>query len=152
VSWTEALNLIAAELTRIKHTFGNEAIFASSGWASAGTFHHASAQLFRFLNGFGGFLSQVTNWSFGAASVILPHVVGTMAPVTGPLTSWPTIKEHTRLLVMFGGMAPKNSQVSMGGAVRHRSTDWLAQLHQAGVACVNISPMRSDAADLLGAA
>ncbi len=151
VSWTEALDLIAAELTRVKQTFGNEAIFASSGWASAGVFHQAPAQLFRFLNGFGGFLSQVTNWSFGAASVIVPHAVGTMAPVTGPLTAWPTIKEHTKLLVMFGGMAPKNSQVSRGGTVRHRSTDWLAQLRQAGVACVNISPMRSDAADVLGA-
>ena len=68
VSWTEALDLIAAELTRVKHTFGNEAIFASSGWASAGHFTMPRTQLFRFLNGFGGFLSQVTNWSFGAAS------------------------------------------------------------------------------------
>ena len=151
VSWPEALDLIAAELTRVQQTYGNEAIFASSGWGSAGVFHNAQAQLSRFLNGFGGYVSQVTNWSFGAASVIVPHVVGTMAPVTGPLTAWPTIREHTRLFVMFGGMAPKNSQVSNGGAVRHRSTDWLTQLKQAGVACVNISPMRSDAADLLGA-
>jgi biotin/methionine sulfoxide reductase len=151
VSWAEALDLVAAEITRVKHTYGNEAIFGSSGWASAGVFHHAPTQLFRFLNGFGGYVSQVTNWSFGAASVIVPHVVGTMTPVTGPLTAWPTIRDHTRLLVMFGGMAPKNSQISNGGVVRHRATDWLTQLRQAGVACVNISPMRSDAADLLGA-
>ena len=32
------------------------------------------------------------------------------------------------------------------------TADWLRQLHQAGVECVNISPMRSDAADLLDAA
>ena len=151
VSWDAALDLVAAELTRVKTTYGNEAIFASSGWASAGVFHNAPAQLYRFMHGFGGYVSQVTNWSFGAASVIVPHVVGTMAPVTGPLTAWPTIRDHTRLLVMFGGMAPKNAQVSMGGAVRHTATDWRTQLRQAGVTCINISPMRSDADDVLGA-
>jgi biotin/methionine sulfoxide reductase len=82
LSWDEALDLLAAELRRVKDTYGNESIYASSGWASAGVFHNASAQLSRFLNGFGGFVSQVTNYSFGAASVIVPHVVGTMEPVT----------------------------------------------------------------------
>ena len=72
VSWDEALDLVAAEIRRVKETYGNEAIYASSGWASAGVFHNASAQLYRFLNGFGGFVSQVTNYSFGAASVIVP--------------------------------------------------------------------------------
>ena len=76
-------------------TYGNEAIYASSGWASAGVFHNAPTQLYRFLNGFGGFVSQVTNYSFGAASVIVPHVVGTMEPVGGAVTSWPTIARHT---------------------------------------------------------
>jgi biotin/methionine sulfoxide reductase len=142
---------IAAELTGVKQTYGNDAIFASAGWASAGVFHNAPSQLFRFLNGFGGYVSQVTNWSFGAVSVIVPHVVGTMAPVTGPLTAWSTIREHTKLLVMFGGMAPKNSQVSMGGVAQHRASVWLTQLRRAGVACVNISPMHSDAADILEA-
>ncbi|MBM3224303.1 MAG: molybdopterin guanine dinucleotide-containing S/N-oxide reductase [Candidatus Tectomicrobia bacterium] len=150
VSWEQALDLIANELARVQRTYGNEAIFASSGWASAGIFHHAGSQLFRFLNGFGGYISQVTNWSFGAASVIVPHVVGSMEPVTR-LTAWPTLRDHTKLLVMFGGMAPKNLQVQNGGLVQHRTMDWLQQLQQAGVACVNISPMRSDAADLLGA-
>jgi biotin/methionine sulfoxide reductase len=150
MSWDQALDLIAGELGRVKQMHGNEAIFASSGWASAGTFHHAGSQLFRFLNSLGGYVSSVTNWSFGAASVILPHIVGSMEPLTR-LTAWPTLRDHTKLLVMFGGMAPKNLQVQNGGLVQHRTLDWLRQLHQAGVECVNISPMRSDAADLLDA-
>lgn len=150
VSWDQALDLLAGELRRVQQTYGNEAIFASSGWASAGVFHHAGSQLFRFLNGLGGYVSSVTNWSFGAASVILPHVVGSMDPLTR-LTAWPTLRDHTKLLVMFGGMAPKNLQVQNGGLVQHRTLDWLRQLRQAGVECVNISPMRSDAADLLEA-
>src|SRR5712691_140472 len=151
VSWDEALDLIAAELRRVQETYGNEAIYASSGWASAGVFHNAPTQLYRFLNGFGGFVSQVTNYSFGAASVIVPHIVGTMEPVGGGLTAWPTIAKHTRLMVLFGGMAPKNTEVNMGGIGRHEAHDWLAQVRQAGVAFVNISPMRSDAAEALGA-
>ncbi len=115
MSWDEALDLVAAELRRVKDTYGNEAIYASSGWASAGVFHNAPTQLYRFLNGFGGFVSQVTNYSFGAASVIVPHVVGTMEPVAGAVTSWPTIAKHTRLMVLFGGMAPKNTEVNIGG-------------------------------------
>ena len=151
VSWDEALDFIAAELRRVQETYGNEAIYASSGWASAGVFHNAPTQLYRFLNGFGGFVSQVTNYSFGAASVIVPHVVGTMDPVAGAVTSWPTIAKHTKLMVLFGGMAPKNTEVNMGGIGRHEARDWLAHVRQAGVAFVNISPIRSDAAEALDA-
>lgn len=151
VDWDTAIQLVAAELERVKDTHGNESIYASSGWASAGLFHNAQAQLHRFLNGFGGFVGQVTNYSFGAASVILPHVVGTMAPVTGSLTAWPTIRDHTRLMVTFGGMAPKNTQVNNGGVGQHNAVDWLVEARRAGVQFVNISPMRSDAAETLEA-
>jgi biotin/methionine sulfoxide reductase len=151
VSWETALDLVANELKRVRDNYGNEAIYASSGWASAGLFHNAQAQLARFLNHIGGYVSQVTNYSFGAASVIVPHIVGTMAPVTGPLTAWPTIRDHTQLMVMFGGMAPKNTQVNNGGVGQHNAADWLAEVHQAGVRFINISPMRSDMAAALEA-
>jgi biotin/methionine sulfoxide reductase len=151
VPWDEALDLLAAELTRVRTTYGNEAIYASSGWASAGVFHNAPAQLYRFLNGFGGFVKQVTNYSFGAASVIVPHVVGTMEPVGGAVTTWPTIAQHTRLMVLFGGVPAKNTQVNSGGIGRHEASEWLASLRQAGVRFVNISPLRDDVADALAA-
>jgi biotin/methionine sulfoxide reductase len=151
VSWDEALDLVAAELQRVKTAYGNEAIYASSGWASAGIFHHAPSQLFRFLNGFGGFVRQVTNYSFGAASVIVPHIVGTMEPVVGGIATWPDIAKHTRLMVLFGGIAVKNTQVNSGGIGRHEAEDWLARVRQAGVRFVNISPLRDDVAETLGA-
>jgi biotin/methionine sulfoxide reductase len=151
VPWDEALDLVAAELMRVKTAYGNEAIYASSGWGSAGVFHHAATQLSRFLNGFGGFVRQVTNYSFGAASVIVPHVVGTMEPVGGAVTTWPTIAQHTKVVVMFGGLPPKNTQVNWGGIGRHEADNWLARVRQAGVEFVNISPLRDDAAEALGA-
>nr|MDQ3829313.1 molybdopterin-dependent oxidoreductase [Candidatus Tectomicrobia bacterium] len=151
VPWDEALELVAAELHRVKSAYGNEAIYASSGWGSAGVFHHAATQLYRFLNGFGGFVRQVTNYSFGAASVIVPHVVGSMDPVGGAVTTWPTIAKHTRLMVLFGGVPAKNIQVNSGGIGRHEADDWLARIRQAGVDFVNISPLRDDVAQGLDA-
>src|SRR5689334_4684217 len=46
VEWNQALDLVAAELRRVKEHHGNQAIFAGSyGWSSAGRFHHARTQL-----------------------------------------------------------------------------------------------------------
>ena len=51
VSWDRALDLVAAELRRVRDRHGNAAIYAGSyGWASAGRFHHAQSQLRRFMN------------------------------------------------------------------------------------------------------
>ena len=151
VSWDEAIDLVAAELQRIKGQHGNEAIYPSSGWGSAGCFHNAQAQLVRFLNCIGGAVGQVTNYSFGAAMVIVPRIVGTMDPVAGSMTTWPTIADHTKLMVLFGGMSPKNAQVSMGGVGSHDIGDWLNKVKAAGVDFVSISPMRSDASEEIGA-
>ncbi len=145
VSWDQALDLIATELRRVQNAYGNEAIYASSGWASAGIFHNAASQLYRFLNAFGGYVSQVTNYSYGAASVIVPHIVGSMQPVLGPHTAWASICDHTDLMVMFVGMAPKNVQVNLGGVGCHEAENWLQRVYQSGTKFVNISPMQSRA-------
>jgi biotin/methionine sulfoxide reductase len=151
VSWDQALDLVAGELQRVKAEHGNRSIYASSGWSSPGVFHHSKSQLDRFFNGFGGFIDQVTNYSFGAASVIVPHVVGGMQPVLGPHAAWPTIAEHTDLMVMFGGMAPKNGQVNSRGLARHEAPEQLRKVVEAGVEFVSISPLRDDARESLGA-
>ncbi len=152
VSWDEALGLITRELTRIKREHGNAAIFGgSSGWASAGRLHHAPTLLHRFLNGFGGFTDHVTNYSFGAALVIMPHVVGSVESVAGALTSWPSIVKHTKLAVMFGGAALRHGRVTFGGAGDRSYEKWLRRAKEAGVAFVNISPIHDDAPDFLDA-
>ena len=150
VSWDRALDLVASELARVKADHGNDAIFGSSGWASAGTFHEAKGQLSRFLKGYGGFVDQVTNYSFGAASVIVPHIVGSMMPVVSP-TAWPNIARHSGLMVMFGGIALKNGQVNRYGVGAHRVSGWLREARKNGVEFVAISPRRDDAADFLDA-
>ncbi|WP_241825326.1 molybdopterin guanine dinucleotide-containing S/N-oxide reductase [Micromonospora sp. CB01531] len=152
VSWDEALDLVAAELTRVRAEHGNAAIFGGSyGWSSAGRFHHAKTQLGRFLNGFGGCTGQVHNYSYAAASAILPHVVGTAGPTAGEVTSWDVLEEHTGLWVMFGGTPVKNAQVEAGGVVRHDAVERLRAIHAAGTEFVLVSPLRDDAPDFLDA-
>src|SRR6202451_2452361 len=145
VSWERALDLVAGELLRVKREYGHDAIMAGSqGWGSAGIFHEPRGQLRRFMGIFGGFIDQVSNYSFGTASVFLPHVLGNAQACTGPLTSWSSVARHSKLMVMFGGANPKNMQVTKGGMGAHAMGQWLAELANAGVAVVNVSPIRED--------
>ena len=116
-----ALDLVAAELSRVRAEHGNDAIFAGSyGWASAGRFHHALSQLHRFMNTIGGYTYSVNTYSLAAAEVIVPHVVGhSYNWVQREATSLPLVAEHTRLLVTFGGIPLKNAQIQSGGQGRH---------------------------------
>ncbi|MEM7750279.1 MAG: molybdopterin-dependent oxidoreductase, partial [Pseudomonadota bacterium] len=131
-----------------RKTHGNGAIFGGSyGWASAGRFHHALSQIHRFLNCTGGYVSSYASYSTGAAQAIMPHVLGLnfLKLMYGEQNSWPMIAEHTEMLVMFGGINPKNAQVSMGGVTRHETTNWLKSFADGGMELVNVSPQRGDA-------
>ncbi|HEV3227266.1 MAG TPA: molybdopterin-dependent oxidoreductase [Acidimicrobiales bacterium] len=145
VEWAEALDLVAAELQRVRTTHGNESIYGGSyGWSSAGRFHHAQTQLHRFLNGIGGYTASVNSYSLGATEVILPHVVGGAAEVLRRATTWKAILEHTELVVAFGGMNVKNAWVSPGGVTRHTLAPSLAEAARRGLAFELFSPLRSD--------
>ncbi len=150
ISWDRALDLVAGEIERVKANHGNAAIMGGSqGWGSAGVFHAARGQLHRFLGACGGFVDQTTNYSFGTALAFLPHVIGTAQAVTGPLTSWLSIAHHCRLMVMFGGANPKNTQVAKGGCAAHTTAGSLRNLAAAGVEVINISPVRDDGPELV---
>jgi anaerobic selenocysteine-containing dehydrogenase len=70
VGWDEALDLLAAELTRVRDRYGNEAVYGGSyGWASAGRFHHAQSQLHRFLALFGGYTGSRNSLAAGIAAL-----------------------------------------------------------------------------------
>ena len=152
VGWDEANRLVAGELTRIRREHGNSAIYAGSyGWASAGRFHHAQSQLKRFLNCIGGFTSSKNTYSFAAAEVLVPHVLGTFRGHLDTMTSWESVASECELFVAFGGVPLKNGQISQGGAGAHVQKAGLLAAHAAGVRFVNISPLRSDVLDRVGA-
>ena len=126
VSWDEALDTVAGEVKRVREQFGHTSILGGSyGWSSAGRVHHARSLVRRFLFLGGGCIDQVSNYSFGAAYFLLPRVIGTFAPVGGKVTDWSSIVKHTRLMIAFGGLATKNSQVISGGAGAHTMELWL---------------------------
>ena len=143
--WDEALDLLAAELTRVREQHGNEAVFGGSyGWASAGRFHHAQSQLHRFLNLYGGYTSSRNSYSLATSLVVLPHIVGDADTVLRRASSWPTIVEHTELIVAFGGIPAKNVFVTPGGVTRHVTPGALDALARRGTEVVLISPLRAD--------
>ena len=145
VTWDEAYDLVASEIRRVKETYSNNSIYAGSyGWASAGRFHHALSQLHRFLSCIGGYTESVNTYSFAAAEVILPHVIGRYDGLLKAPTSWPEIIDHCELMVCFGGMPLRNSQITNGGMGKHLQRDYMHRAKSAGVNFVNISPIRSD--------
>jgi biotin/methionine sulfoxide reductase len=152
VSWDEALGHVQRELERVRSEYGNPSIFGGSyGWSSAGRLHHARTLIHRFLATIGGCTGQVTNYSYGAAMRLLPHVLGDMAAVAGPVTDWPAILENCERFVAIGGIAGKNWQIQSGGAGLHPYGEWMKQAAASGVSFVNVSPLRSDTADVLDA-
>jgi biotin/methionine sulfoxide reductase len=145
VGWEQALDLVAAELERVKGAHGNGAIFGGSyGWASAGRFHHAQSQLHRFLNGYGGYVGSTDSYSLGAGRVLMPHIVDHTEALLQTHTSWDNLAEHCELFVSFGGLPDKNAQVSPGGASDHILRQAVGRMNRGGVEFVNISPNRED--------
>ena len=127
VSWEEALEIASFELSRIKKNYGNKAFFAGSyGWGSAGRFHHAQSQLHRFFNCYGGYTKSVNTYSYAASETIMPHVIGiSYRKFLDTHTDWNNIKDHSKLIVMFGGLPLKNSQVTSGGVGKHTTKEYL---------------------------
>lgn len=145
VSWDEALELVSAELRRVIDTHGNQAVFGGSyGWSSAGRFHHAQSQVHRFLNVLGGYVRHVDTYSLGAGRAVMPHIVATMDELMQGHHDWNVLLEHTRLMLCFGGIPIKNTQVGSGGASEHVAESMLSKLALAGCKFINFSPVRSD--------
>lgn len=147
LGWDEVAPLVAEEINHTRRTLGNQGIFGGSyGWASAGRFHHAQSQLKRFLNLCGGFTSAVNTYSYGAAGVFLPHVLGADyrdACDTAP--SWSDILAGCELFVGFGGFRLTNGQVEAGGTGAHRASPALLSYAASGKAMVVFSPSAADA-------
>ncbi len=146
VSWEEASHRVALELKRVGEAYGPAGIFGGSyGWSSAGRFHHAQSQVHRFLNTtLGGYVRSVNSYSSGAASVLLPHIVGDMNEVARRGVSWEEIAGHSEVVLAFGGLALKNAQVASGGLSEHTERGFMQRAAQRGTRFISVSPLKSD--------
>ena len=153
VSWEVALDLAAEALGRNMKEHGPNSIYGGSyGWSSAGRFHHAQGQIHRFLDLNGGYVASVNSYSTAAAEVIIKHILG--APLLALLRETPgpnEIAQHSKTVVLFGGAAVKNAQVNAGGIGNHSARQQLMKLREAGVKVVNVSPIRDDVVEEVGA-
>ncbi|MEM1375209.1 MAG: molybdopterin-dependent oxidoreductase [Pseudomonadota bacterium] len=144
VDWPTAERLVADELERVRTRFGNGAIYGGSyGWASAGRFHHAQSQVHRFLNCVGGYVRSLNTYSYAAAEVAVPHILGDFRSYVNSATSWSSIIGTTDLFVAFGGIPTKNGQIDNGGVGQHGQESAVAEAAASGVQFVNINPSRA---------
>ena len=152
VSWDRALGLVADELRRVRAEYGSASVFGGSyGWSSAGKLHHARTLLHRFMAVTGGCTGQVTNYSFGAGMVLMPHLLGSVQAVAGPQTEWDAIFAHCEEFVAFGGLPAKNWKVQYGGSGLHTFGAVTERARRSPVRFTSISPQRTDTVDALGA-
>lgn len=152
ISWDRALDLVAGEIRRVRDTYGSTALYSGSyGWSSAGRFHHAQSQLKRFFNCIGGSVRSVQTYSYAAAEVVLPHVIGTLDGLVTGHTPWEELAGHTDLIVMFGGAPLRNAQVNAGGILHHSARAGFLACKEKGAAFLTVSPVRDDTAAELGA-
>lgn len=150
VSWDDALDLVVAEIKRVTKLHSNEAIFGGSyGWSSAGRFHHAQSQVHRFLNiCTGGYVRSVNDYSSGAALALLPHVISRQEDITRCNSTWPDILDNAQLIVAFGGIPSRNTDVGGGGSSEHITLPSLRDAERRGLRIVSISPLRDDLPEL----
>ena len=145
VSWDKALDLIAAELKRVKQQYGNAAIFGgSNGWRNAGKLHDPQKLLKRFLGGFGGFTNEKGGYSWAAAKAIVPRVLGDNNSRTGSLTTYKNIIENTKLIVLWGTTPMKNGDIMRDGGGAHTTRAYWHQIKKAGIETVIINPMADE--------
>ncbi len=151
ISWDQATELVADEISRVRARYGNQAIFGGSyGWSSAGRFHHAQGQMRRLLAASGGYTSSRGTYSHAAAETLFPHIFGiSLRDYQDQMTSLPLVAEHCEFLLAFGGISTRTAQISSSGTSTHMIGAWLAKLDEAGVRVLSIGPEKGEAREWL---
>ena len=148
VSWDEALDIVGAELRRVKAQYGNRSIYAAaSGWANPGAFHNPGAALQRMLTMFGGNVYRVNSYSAPVLPVIMPYVLGDPAPRQ---SAWPTLLKNSKLVVLCGYDPVVNVQIQAGASFLHLDRGWLGQLRASKIPVVSINPIEGYTDQYLG--
>lgn len=146
MEWEEVLPLVAGAIGEVRDRHGAGSVYGGSyGWSSAGRFHHVQSQLHRFLNmAIGGYVRSVNSYSAGASSVILPRVMGPFEGLSRRNVTWKQVEEETDLVLAFGGMALKNSNIASGGLTTHIERGSMARAAARGCRFHLFSPLRDD--------
>ena len=136
ISWDEALDTIASELTRVKDEYGNEAIWYHYGSGSTGGNITQRGSWPRLLNAFGGYLDQYGTYSTAQIRAGCPYTYGTNVQSNSIVDA-----KNSRLIVGWGNN-PLETRMSGGGElhVTQRTRE------EAGVRSIVIDPRYSETA------
>ncbi len=94
---------------------------------------------------------SVNSYSSGAASVLVPHILGDYEELTKRNVTWEQIAEHSEIVLAFGGMALKNSMVAGGSVSKHVERGAMERARARGCEFVLVGPLRSDLPEEAGA-
>jgi trimethylamine-N-oxide reductase (cytochrome c) len=140
ISWDEAAQLVADELTRMKKEYGMEAVLCQSDMHGEGK-HVAPSHGCpnRLLSILGGYTLQMRNmdswegWFWGAKHVWGCEPVGEMMPMTN---LYPDIAKNADLL-LFWGCDPETTPLGVVGQISSRLCYWLSSI---GLKSVYVCP------------
>ena len=131
ISWEEALDLIAGELTRVRDTYGPTAILSQSdGHGETKVVHGPHGCSRKLLALLGGFTLQCRNadswegWVWGAKHVWGMEPVGLQTPIANAI---PDIAKNTDM-VLFWGCDPETTPWGWQGQMASRLCFWFKEL------------------------
>ncbi|MBW2144468.1 MAG: molybdopterin-dependent oxidoreductase [Deltaproteobacteria bacterium] len=134
ISWDEALDTVAGELTRIKETCGPKAILGLTLSGGVGALHTGPSTLHQFLNSFGGFTHA---WGDDSAE----GAVFAARSTYGTLTNGNNRDDllNSRLIILWG-LNPATSIFSTN------TSYWISQAKEAGARIFVIDPRYTNTA------
>lgn len=109
ISWDDALNEIADNLSRIVKTYGNEAVYVN--FASGVMTANGIGFLYRFMNMYGGSLDAYGDYSHSQIDAAMPYLYGVRDANT------PSDVKNSKLLVLFGDNTFETKMCGGGAAV-----------------------------------
>jgi anaerobic selenocysteine-containing dehydrogenase len=140
ISWDEALEIIVAEIQRVRAKYGTTAILSQQdGHGETKMVHGTHGCQYKLLNLLGGPTIQIRNadswegWYWGAKHAWGMEPVGQMEPV---LNVMPDIARNSGLL-LFWGCDPETTPWAFDGQMASRLCYWWSEL---GIKSIYISP------------
>lgn len=134
ISWDEALDTIASELSRIIESYGNEAVFRIYSTGNIGGVVSSRYQIDRLMNLLGGRLDYYNSYSTA-------QITHAMAYTYGDKNTGNNLSDlvNSKLAVFFGNN-PAETRMSGGGTVR----DLVVATEKSGVRIIVIDPRHTD--------
>ncbi|HLJ58148.1 MAG TPA: molybdopterin-dependent oxidoreductase [bacterium] len=144
VSWSEALDLVAQELKRVKGRYGNEAILGGvfGGWQSAGNLNAKIGQISRFLSLYGGYTSLIGNKSYACWQWGAPYSWGQMYPDD----SMADTLANTKIFIFWASDPMDSWKVRAPSYARVRN--WITTMKQRGIKLITIDPLYTQTAEI----